>query len=541
MECKRFGLGIRFDIIFDASVESVVRQIMDELCSVLTLSDLKGLRIRGGFVPCDHPSESRIFMLVIDGGSLKEMRRIYRKLDGDAGINMYLASTNPYYENNRLEGVDELMLFGVVDGRGRITGGDAEAYTAGVVVPTSHGRKRPVGKGIKIMLAPDSFKSSMSSMDAIKRLTVAARRNFPGVKIVPVPIADGGEGTLNAITTACNAAIRSMTVSDPLGRRTKAEYGVLYGRRAIIEMAQASGLTLVAPDERDIMRASSFGTGELIRRALDEGITDIVVAIGGSATNDGGMGCAKALGVKFFDADGCELEGCAADLERVASIDCELLHPSAKNATFTIMCDVDNPLLGETGCARVYAAQKGASAEQIEALERGMANFAVKLNEYCGADVSELEGAGAAGGMGAMFGSLFGAKLVRGIDALLDTIDFDLLLDGVAMVVTGEGRLDSQTTRHKKAVYGIVRRCNRRNIPVCVITGSMGEGAEELYDLCNVGIMTAVNCQMSESAAMENALKLFDSAADRMFRLIRIGRDVEKIGAPKKPKYFDEL
>ena len=539
MKVKRFALGIRFDTIFDASEHVVLSHIMDELCSVLTLSDLKGLRLHGGFAPCDHPSESRIYMLVIDGGSLKRMRKIYRKVDSDAGINMYLASTNPYYENNRLESIEGLTYLGVVESSGRITGGDE--CMSSVMVHTNHGKKRPVGKGIKILLAPDSFKGSISSIDAIKRLTVAARRNFPGVKVVPVPIADGGEGTLEAITTACNAVIRKMTVTDPMGKRIEAKYGVISGRKAIIEMAQASGITLVSESERDVMKASSFGTGEMIRRALDEGIRDVVIAIGGSATNDCGMGCAIALGVKFYDCDGNELGGNGENLIKIDRIDTEFIHPCIKDASFTVMCDVDNTLFGAEGSTMVYSKQKGATQEQTELLECGMKNCAEKLSALCEKDVAEVPGAGAAGGMGAMLYGLLDAKLTSGIDALLDVTGFESLLKGVSVVVTGEGMLDAQTAKHKKAVYGIVKRCTRRKIPVCIITGGMGEGAEELYEVGNVGIMTAVNFPMNTEYAMKNAEKLFDAAADRMFRLIRIGRDVEKNGAPKVPKYYDQL
>ena len=197
---------------------------------------------------------------------------------------------------------------------------------------------------MKIMLAPDSFKGTISSTDAIKRLTFAARRHFPGAKIVPVPIADGGEGTVKALITAGNGAYRYADVTAPLGNTVRACYGVLKGRTAVIEMAEASGLTLCP--EPDIMAASSFGTGELIRRALDEGLKKFLIGIGGSATNDCGMGCARALGVKFFDRDDNELMGCGGDLIKVDKIDLEYLHPAVKGAQFTLMCDVSNPLTG---------------------------------------------------------------------------------------------------------------------------------------------------------------------------------------------------
>ncbi|MEG1811554.1 MAG: glycerate kinase [Clostridia bacterium] len=534
MEIKGFGLGIRFDLLhanmLEAETDMNVRRILEEIFSVLTATDLKGMYIHGGMEK--NCSDDYIYIVVISGGSLKEMRRIYRKLEDDAAIDMYLAHANPYIENNRLAHINDLDYFGRVHKDGRLLDPDKNCFD--LRVPLRHGRRRPVGKGIKILLAPDSYKGTISSADAIKRLTFAARRHFPGVKIVPVPIADGGEGTVHALVTAGNGAYRNVDVTGPLGNKVNACYGVLRGKTAIIEMAEASGMGRV--DMPDIMKASTIGTGELIRRALNEGLHDIVIGIGGSATNDCGMGCARALGVKFFDEDGNELCGCGGELGLVKKIDMEYLHPLIKNAKFTIMCDANNPLLGENGATYVYGPQKGANAEQLNDLERGMTSFATLLCGTIGRDVAHIPGAGAAGGLGAMLMALLNPQIKCGIDAMLDAVDFEKLLHGVALVVTGEGRLDEQSVRCGKAVSGIMRRCAARNIPVAVITGSMQQGADELYELGNASIMTTINAPMSLETALADAEHLFDDAADRMFRFIRMGRDVEKIGAPKKPK-----
>ncbi len=533
MQIKRFALGIRFDLLKERPDDSYVKRLFEEIFSVVTLNDVKGLSLYGGFDPTAGADEN-IYLAVIMGGSLSTMRRVFQKIDDDAGIGMYLAHSHPYLENNRLLGIEGLTYFGTVQSNGKITGGNEDCF--GLVVPRKHGKRRPVGKGIKILLAPDSFKGTLSSTDAIKRLTFAARRHFPGCKIVPLPIADGGEGTVRSLVTACDGAYRKAQVTGPLGKKVSAVYGVLRGKTAVVEMAETSGLSLVSEDERDIMAASTFGLGELLRRALDEGLRDILIGIGGSATNDGGMGCARALGVKFFDENDEELMGSGADLIKVKKIDLEYLHPAVSEARFTLMCDVINPLCGTEGATYIYGPQKGGTKEQLDMLEEGMQSFSKLLCEAAGRDVANVPGAGAAGGLGAMLMAILDPTVKNGIDAVLDAVDFEKLLKGVAMVVTGEGRLDAQSVRYGKAVAGIMRRSTARKVPVAVITGGMGEGANELYALGNAGVMPTADGPMSLEFALTNAETLFDGAADRMFRFIRMGRDVEKIGAPKKPR-----
>lgn len=530
---KGFSFGIRFDMVYTDSSDDAARFIFEEIFSVLTTSDLRGIEIYGGMANESDPAENGIYTVFMSGGSLKEMRRIFKKLKSDEGIKMYLASSSPFIEKNNMNNLSELDFFGEVKWDGTLKGGNKEIF--GLMVPKKHGKRRPVGKNIKMVLAPDSFKGSIGSSEAIKRLTLAARRHFPGVRIVPVPIADGGEGTVEALVTAASGSYRFCEATSPMGRRIKARYGVLYGKTAIIEMAAASGMNIDPTDGFDLTRASSFGTGELIRRALDEGIRDIIIGIGGSATNDCGIGCARALGFKLYDKDDNELTGTGSDMINVRRIDSEFMHPRIKDTRFTVMCDVTNPLLGESGATMTYGPQKGGTPEQLNELELGMQNMCNILSDYASADVNGQRGAGAAGGMGAMLFSLLGAELKPGIDALLQAVDFHKLLKGAALVVTGEGRLDSQTTRNGKAVAGILKACCGKGIPVAIITGSLGENAEEIYDIGNAGIMTLINAPMTGDEAIQDAVRLFDDAADRMFRLIRMGRDVEKIGAPKLP------
>lgn len=533
MKIDHFGLGLRFDLLSSPIDAKAEKNIFEEIFSVLTLPDVKGLRIWGGRDSTAQDGEN-IYLVVIEGGSLGEMRKIFRKLDDDAAISMYLSHNHPFIENNRLAHVEGLTFFGVPQSDGTLAGGERDCFS--IVIPKKRGKKRPVGKGIKILIATDAFNDTLCSTEGIKRLTFAARRHFPGAKIVPVPIAGGGEGTVNAIVTAADGAYRSVRVSSPLGNKINAAYGVLHGKTAIIEMAAASGLMRVPEGERDIMRASSFGTGELIQRALDEGLKHIFIGLGDSAVNDCGMGCARALGVRFYDEAGNELTGSGADLIHVKRMDIEHLCPRAFDAKFTVMCDVNSPLLGPFGATRAHAAQKGATKDEIDELELGMQNFASVLSETFMRDISSKPGAGAGGGMGAMLHALLGAKMVSGIDALFDMIDFDTLLDGVALVVTGEGRLNESSVAYGKLVYCVAGRCARRKVPVAVITETVDGNIDKLYDICNAAVMTALNPSMPMPPSAPYTEALFNDAADRMFRLIRMGRDVEKIGAPKPKK-----
>ncbi len=523
MQLKRFGLGIRFDLLKEKPDGGYVKRLFEEIFSVLTLNDVKGLSLYGGMDNTAAPDEN-IYLVVIMGGGLKTMRRVFQKIDDDAGIGMYLAHNRPYLENNRLAAIEGLTFYGTVQPGGRISGGDEDCF--GLTVPRKHGKRRPVGKGIKILLAPDSFENIISSTDAIKRLTFAARRHFPGCKIVPLPLADGGEGTVRALVTACDGAYRKATVTGPAGERVHAVYGVLHGKTAVIETVSASGLPLIPEENSDPMAASTFGTGELLRRALDEGLKDILIGVGGDVAPDGGMGCARALGVKFFDKDDSELMGCGADLIKIKKIDLEYLNPAVSEARFTLMCDAadgscagENPRLPDTP----------------DELKRGIQNLVRVLGETVGSDAAGVP-ATEAGGLAAMLAAILKPAVKPCIDAILDAADFERMLKGVAMVVTGAGRLDAHSLRRGKAVAGIMRRSTARKVPVAVITGGMGEGANELFALGNAGVMPAVDGPTPPEDALESTEALFDSAADRMFRFIRMGRDVEKIGAPKKPR-----
>lgn len=340
----------------------------------------------------------------------------------------------------------------------------------------------------RIALAFDSFKGSMSSLEVADAFADALRRKLNVCEIRKVEISDGGEGMTDSIISNCGGEWVSVDVSDPLGRRRTCRYALVdSGDTAVIELAAASGLTLLAPDERNPLITSTYGLGEMLRDALDRGCRKIMLGIGGSATNDGGVGMLQALGYRFLDATGCHVEGCGAALKHIKSIDDSGADVRLRSVDIVVACDVDNPLYGEHGAAYVYAPQKGADDAMVQRLDEGLRNYGEVLATYCGVDVSQMAGAGAAGGVGAAMVAVVGARLQRGIDMMLEAIAFEDVIRGCDLVVTGEGRIDSQTLCGKVPV-GILRVAKRHAVPVVAIGGSV----EHSHELCSVGFCDIV-------------------------------------------------
>jgi glycerate kinase len=372
---------------------------------------------------------------------------------------------------------------------------------------------------MNFLFASDSFKGSLSSLQISELLTRAAKQVFPDCSCSWVPMADGGEGTAEAVIMATGGKWVPVTVRGPLGEPVEAGYGLLPGGTAIIEMASASGLVLVPSERRDPRNTSTYGTGELIAAALKAGCRDITIAIGGSATNDGGMGCASALGVRFLDEERNVLEGKGSDLAKVAHIDASGLLPEAKEARFTVMSDVDNPLLGPDGATFTFGPQKGAVPVIRDELETGMANYAAVLKRDLNAD-TDFPGAGAAGGLGAALRIFLNAQMRSGSDAVLDLVGFDALLEQADLVITGEGRIDWQSA-HGKVVSGVGKRCKKAGKPCIAIVGGMGDKAEEMLSLVD-SIVPTVQGPCTLEYAMEHAEVLYASAALRTFRLLKV-------------------
>ncbi|MCD8220813.1 MAG: glycerate kinase [Clostridiales bacterium] len=380
---------------------------------------------------------------------------------------------------------------------------------------------------MKLLFASDSFKGSLTSEQIIQLLTDSANRIFPGCECSGVPIADGGEGTVDAVIAVTKGEICKVKVHGPLMEEAEASYGIFHGDSAVIEMAAASGLPMVPTEKRNPLNTTTYGTGELIKDALDKGLRKLSIAIGGSATNDGGMGAMRALGIRFLDKDGKELEGIGSDLAKVEDIDISGLHPAVAETQFTVMCDVNNPLTGPDGATYTFGKQKGGTPEILDEMEAGMKHYAAVMRDKLGLDVENRAGAGAAGGLGAALCGYLNANLKSGIETVLDLIGFDELLEGVDLVVTGEGRIDWQSA-FGKVPSGVGMRCKNKGIPAVAIVGGMGKGADKIYEFGVESIVPTINGTMEIEEAIERAVELYQNAADRTFRMIRAGMEIAK-------------
>ena len=327
---------------------------------------------------------------------------------------------------------------------------------------------------------------------------------------------------MEAVLAAVKGEQIPVRVHGPYMEELQASYGRIDETRAILAMADASGLPLVPPEKRNPLFTTTYGTGELIREALLAGARDITIAIGGSATNDGGMGCMNALGVRFLDRKGQELKGIGANLREVDAIDLSGLMPDVRSARFTVMCDVEAPLCGEKGAVYAFGRQKGASLRELEELERGMQNYAEVLNRTFGGEIRSLPGGGAAGGLGAALHLFLHGEMKSGIDRVLDLISFDSLLEGADCVITGEGKADGMTV-YGKVMSGVGRRSKAHGLPVLAIVGGMGEGAERVYECGVDSMITTINSAMPIEDALEQAESLYRNAARRLMRILAVG------------------
>ncbi|MDR1438615.1 MAG: glycerate kinase [Clostridiales bacterium] len=332
----------------------------------------------------------------------------------------------------------------------------------------------------RFVLIPDSFKGTMGSAEICEILEGAIRESFPEAQIRQIPVADGGEGSVDAFLRALPGKKAEARVKGPFFEDIASFYGLLGdGGTAVVEMAACAGLPL-AEGRLDPMAATTFGVGQLILEAARAGAKKIIVGLGGSATNDGGCGAAAAAGVKFFDRDGKEFVPTGGTLADIAAIDASGYDPLLRGAEIVAMCDIDNPLHGPDGAAHVFGPQKGASPEMARLLDDGLRSFDAALRASLGKDLSRMPGAGAAGGMGAGMAAFFGAELKMGIDVVLDTVHFDELARDADLILTGEGRIDAQSLRGKVAI-GVARRARAAGVPTVAIVGDAGDGAEGAY------------------------------------------------------------
>ena len=334
----------------------------------------------------------------------------------------------------------------------------------------------------KIVLAPDSFKGTLSSRQVCEEIATAARRVFPGCQVKAVPVADGGEGSVEAFLTAMGGERKELAVQGPFGEEMTGFYGLLEGgRTAIIEMAACAGLPL-AEGRLDPERATTHGVGQLMVDAARSGCGKIILGLGGSCTNDGGCGAAAAAGARFFRESGEAFVPTGGTLGEIAGMDLTGLRRAFAGVEIVAMCDIDNPLYGETGAAYIFGPQKGAGPEMVARLDQNLQALEQVAKQALGVDLAQMPGAGAAGGMGYGMAAFFGAKLQPGIETVLDTVNFDRLLEGAGLVFSGEGRLDAQSVRGK-VVAGVARRAKAAGVPLVALVGQIGQGYEPMYDL----------------------------------------------------------
>ena len=375
---------------------------------------------------------------------------------------------------------------------------------------------------MKVVIAPQGFKGGISGLEAAQAIARGVLAAAPDALTVLAPVADGGDGTLNALVDATGGQVFLRTVTGPLGQPLESEWGVMGdGRTAVIEMARASGLALVPHRRRNPRITTTIGTGEILREALDQGYGTVIVGLGGSATNDGGTGMASALGARFLDSDGRLLPPGGAALARLDSIDVSALHPGLKEASIVAATDVTNPLCGPDGASAVFGPQKGASAEVVAELDAALANYARIVQRDLGVDVLDRPGAGAAGGLGAGLMAFAEARLQSGIDMVCQVLDFDSHLEGADLVITGEGQADHSTI-FNKAPVGVARHAASQGVPTVLLAGGLGPGHEELYDHGVAAVMCIADRPMTFEQSLARTAELLEAAAERAIRMLMI-------------------
>lgn len=372
---------------------------------------------------------------------------------------------------------------------------------------------------MKIVIAPDKFKGSLTGFEYCSAVSQGVRRAIPDAEIVSMPLADGGDGTIDIITYYTQGEKVHLTASDPLFRPLQTAY--VFSKStgiAFLEMAEISGLKLLKDEERNCMHTTSLGFGELIVDAIERGAKELILGVGGSATNDGGIGMAKALGFRFLDAKGQELQPVGSNLTRLKKIDVTEVHPQLDRVQVKVACDVSNPLHGPNGAAQVYGHQKGASQKEIELLDQGLQNYAEVLEKTFEVDVQQLKGAGAAGGMGAGASVFLNAKLISGIDLIKSIADFDASIEDADWIITGEGRLDTQTLSGK-TIAGVLASANKRKIPVAALCGSVTISHKEQSAFGLEYVTSIVKGASSLQEAMDSSYKNLVDAAYNFAKL----------------------
>lgn len=371
---------------------------------------------------------------------------------------------------------------------------------------------------MKIVIAIDSFKGSCSAINAACSIERGIKSVSENIEVIKIPVADGGEGTVSAMLMGAKGIEYERDVTGPLGAKVMAKFAILDNGTAIIEMAAASGLTLIDVEKRNPLYTTTYGTGELILEAIKLGSKKIILGIGGSATNDGGVGAAMALGIVFKDIQGNSVGYGGKELMKITDIDISGLNPLLEGVEINIACDVINPLYGETGAAYVYAAQKGANEQEVKELDDGLVNYAKVIEKLLNIDYSQFPGAGAAGGLAIPLVAFCGAKIHSGIELILNSLNIDDQLENTDLVITGEGKIDSQTV-YGKVPVGVAAHAKKRNIPVIAIVGAIGNGYKDIYNYGIDSVFNIQNSPMTLEASMDNTELLLEDCAQRVIKM----------------------
>lgn len=374
---------------------------------------------------------------------------------------------------------------------------------------------------MNIVIAPDSFKECLSSSEVSSHISKGILKVFPDATITSIPISDGGEGLLESLVIPLRGKFHSVLVNDPLQRPIRAKYGILKdGTTAVIEMAKASGLELLRENEKNPLVTTTYGTGELIKDALNKGCKKFIIGIGGSATNDAGTGMLKALGAQFLDKNGHQLNQGGGFLNELTKIDFSNFDNRIKNCEVVVACDVSNPLTGPNGASHIYGAQKGGTFDNLNTLDNNLKQFATIAASTIHKDIDNIAGAGAAGGTGAGLLAFLNAKLVNGIALILDTLKLEQYIKDADLVITGEGKIDKQTL-NGKTIAGVAAMAQKHKVPVIVITGKIGKDIEPIYKKGVTAIYSIVNEPMDLPTALKNADKLIENCVENIMRTIR--------------------
>ncbi len=375
---------------------------------------------------------------------------------------------------------------------------------------------------MKIVIAPQEFKESLRGIEIARAMREGVIRVWPDAETELVPVADGGDGTLQSLVDASDGEIMSATVDDPLGRPIDAIWGALGdGQTAVIEMARSSGLAILTPEERNPLITTTYGVGELMLQALDAGYRHLIIGIGGSATNDGGAGMAQALGARLLDADGNELARGGGALTELDRIDVSSLDPRLSETTIDVACDVNNPLCGETGASAIFGPQKGADPETVKYLDAALHRFGELLERDLVQDVMMVPGAGAAGGLGAGLMAFTNARLRPGADIVIDALDLDARLEGASLVIVGEGQTDRSTIFHKAPV-AVAQRAKVQGTPVIAISGSLGDGYQQVHEHGIDAAFSILDCCMTLEDAMADTAELVTKATEQACRAVQV-------------------